>query len=248
MIKNKSQSIAIIPARLKSKRFPQKVLAMANNRSLLEHTYENTRNTQVFDKIIIATDDEKIETHAKQFCDDVFLTSEKCQSGTERIIDLLKKCSDFSEDQIIFNIQADHPTVTEKTLQSIESILLNDPLANVATAVCPIVEEEKFLSPHIVKCIFDKYYNALYFSRSPIPFLKKWEIGYPSFQHIGIYAFRKKFLDCYAKFEKTPLCEMEDLEQLKILEYGYKIKVALVNENPIGIDTPEDFENFLKVL
>jgi len=248
MFKNKSQSIAIIPARLKSTRFPEKVLAKAKSRTLLEHTFENTQKAALFDKIIIATDDEKVQKHAQTFCKDVFLTCNKCKSGTERIVDLLKKVPDIVDDQIIFNIQADHPTTSEKTLKDIENILLQDPLAQVATAVCPITTEKKFLSPHIVKCIFDRYQNAIYFSRSPIPYIRDWEMGHSCFQHIGIYAFRRKFLDTFGKFKKTPLCETEDLEQLKILEYGYKIKVAVVEENPIGIDTPEDFKDFLKIL
>lgn len=245
---NKNQSIAIIPARLKSTRFPEKILAKIKNKSLLKHTFENTKKAKLFSKIFIATDHHTVVDHAKEFCDHVHLTSEQCKSGTERIIDFLKKIEDIQDDQIIFNIQADHPTVTEKTLREIEDLLINDPLAMVATAACPIVEEKKYRSPHVVKCILDRYSNAIYFSRSPIPFLKKEKIEYPCYQHVGIYAFRKKFLDCYENFEMTPLCEAEDLEQLKILEYGYKIKVAVVDENPIGIDTPEDMKDFLKVL
>lgn len=248
MSANKNQSMAIIPARLKSSRFPEKVLARAIDKSLLKHTFENTKKTNIFNKIFIATDHQKVKDHADDFCDHVYLTSENCKNGTERIIDLLKSMESISDDQIIFNIQADHPMVSEETLRKIEKILTEDPLAMVATAACPIMNEIKYRSPHIVKCILDRYNNAIYFSRSPIPFLKKEKIGYPCYQHIGIYAFRKKFLDLYEKFDTTPLCESEDLEQLKILEYGYKIKVAIVDENPIGIDTPEDMQDFLKVL
>lgn len=247
MFDNKSQTIAIIPARLKSTRFPEKVLVKANNKSLLQHTFENVKNVGIFDKIVIATDHQKICDHAKEFCKDVFLTSEECQNGTERIIDLLEG-HDVCGEKIIFNIQADHPTVSEKTLVAIFKLLIEDPLAFVATAACPIISKEKYLSPHVVKCLLDRYNNAIYFSRSPIPFLKNDEIVYPCYQHIGIYAFRKKFLDCYKKFEKTPLSFAEDLEQLRILEYDYKIKVAVVDENPIGIDTPQDLQTFLQGL
>jgi len=246
--KNKSQSVAVIPARLKSSRFPEKVLAKIQEKSLLKHTYDNVQNAKIFDEILICTDHKKVLDHAKEFCDKSFLTSESCKNGTERICDLLKNTKDFPEDQIIFNIQADHPTIDKNTLIAIEKLLIEDPLAQCATAGVPIVEKEDYLSPHKVKCLIDRYNNALYFSRSPIPFLKKEKIGYPCLQHLGIYAFRRKFLDLYEKFETTPLCEAEDLEQLKILEYGYKIKVAVVDEVPIGIDTPEDAKTFLKRL
>ena len=118
----------------------------------------------------------------------------------------------------------------------------------MATVCCPIVSSKNYNDPNCVKCVLDRYNNALYFSRSPIPFLKKDKNSYPCFEHIGIYAFKKRFLDKYKKFENTPLADSEDLEQLRVLEYGYKIKVAVVDEKPLGIDTPEDMKTFIEGL
>lgn len=247
MFLKKNHIIAVIPARYHSTRFPCKMLAVAQEKSLLQHTYENAVKTDVFSNVIIATDHDEIKKHAETFCSDVYLTSPTCMNGTERIAELLEHLS-LENDQIIFNIQGDHPDICKKTFIAIYQKMIEDPSANMATAVVPIDNDNDILSPHVVKCVFDRFYNALYFSRYPIPFHKNNSLKYPCYQHVGIYAFRKDFLSLYRELKPTPLCLSEDLEQLKVLEHGYKIKIAVVDQVPIGIDTPEDFKKFEKIL
>jgi len=236
------KKVAIIPARYKSSRFPGKPLAKILGKSLLQRTYENVLAHGLFDDIYIATDDNEIFQHAKSFNSKCIMTSEYCRSGTERIIEAIKNLR-LNDSSIIVNIQGDHPCISSNTIKAVIDILENDSAANVSTAVSAVSFEEA-QNPNVVKCVFDKYQSALYFSRSCIPFPKNNTVFY---YHIGIYAYRLSFLKNYHLLPDGNLQCTEDLEQLKILENGYKIKVALVVEEELGVDVPQDIgkiENF----
>lgn len=244
--------LAIIPARYGSTRFPGKALAMIAGKTLLQRTYENALRCKALSKILIATDDERIFSHALSFGAEVLMTSVECSTGTDRLAEVIRKYPNLDGD-FVLNIQGDEPCVEPSTLENVLHALAQDPLAVMSTAVEPLNCAKEALDPNIVKCTMDSKFNALYFSRSLIPATQKGtfcpETTY--YRHLGIYAYRRDFLPEYANLPKTPLQQVEELEQLKALEYGYRIKVAVVaNQGSIGVDTPEDIqkvENFLNL-
>ncbi|NGX34089.1 MAG: 3-deoxy-manno-octulosonate cytidylyltransferase [Candidatus Anoxychlamydiales bacterium] len=241
----KSKIIGIIPARFNSKRFLGKMLYKIGSKTLLAHTFENAKKCKLFDSLYIATEDEIIKKEAINI-KAPFLMTKTCSSGTERIIQTLKENADLQTSDIIVNIQGDHPKIAKNTIEETINILKKDKKANCSTAVTKI-DYALAKSENIVKCIMDKDQNALYFSRSLIPFSKKpKEISY--FYHIGLYAYRTKFLYELSKLEDTYLQKLEDLEQLKILENGYRIKVAKVHDLPIGVDVKDDVKKVEKTL
>jgi len=239
--------IGIIPARHNSKRFFGKLLYKIGSKTLLQHTFENAKNSNVFDDLIIATEDEIIKKEVDNFdAKAKCLMTNKCLSGTHRIIDVLKNQKEAQTSDIIVNIQGDHPKIKNTTIESIVNILKKNKKALVSTAAVKI-NYSLAKSENIVKCTFDKDFNALYFSRSLIPYSKDPE-NTPYYYHIGIYAYKTEFLLALANLEDTSLQKTEDLEQLKILEHGYKIKVAVVDDLPLAVDVFEDVKKVKKIL
>lgn len=243
------KSIGIIPARYGSLRFPGKPLAMIQGKTLLQRTYENVANHPSLADVLVATDDIRIVEHVRQFGGKVVLTSPECASGTDRLAEAYLSYEELSCD-IIVNIQGDEPCLAKETIQQVIEILSNDKEASMATAATKITSPQEALNPSVVKCVFDSNHRALYFSRSLIPGNKSGaynpEITY--YKHLGIYAYRPDFLLHYAGLKKTPLQQTEDLEQLKVLELGYPIKVAVVDSDSFGVDTPGDIHNLEKIL
>lgn len=225
--------IGIIPARYESTRFPGKPLVDISGKTLIQRTYENAKRCETLDLVVVATDDERIAAEIRSFGGEVVITSKECPTGTERIAEALMQIGDA---EIVVNVQGDEPTLEPDVIAKVVQVLQEDPESVMSTAVVKLKDEEKN-DPHVVKCVMDKEGHALYFSRSPIPFSKS-----TYYKHLGIYGFRKDFLLHYSELEPTPLQQAEDLEQLKVLEHGYKIHVAIVESNAIGIDTPEDIE------
>ncbi|NGX62695.1 MAG: 3-deoxy-manno-octulosonate cytidylyltransferase [Candidatus Anoxychlamydiales bacterium] len=241
----KSKIIGIIPARYNSSRFFGKMLYKIGTKTLLQHSYENAKSSFSFDELYIATEDEIIEKETKNF-DAKCLMTNKCSSGTHRIIEALKNYKNLQASDIIVNLQGDHPKIANFTISETIKILKNDERAVVATAATKI-DYEMAKSSNAVKCTIDKHQNALYFSRSIIPYSKTpKDISY--LYHIGLYAYKTKFLYELANLEDTFCQKNEALEQLKILEHGYKIKVAIVNDLPIGIDVIDDVKKVEKVI
>lgn len=240
---SKQKVLGIIPARYASTRFPGKLLAPLLNKTLIQHTYENARKSQTIDKIVIATDDIRIYNHAKTFNAEVVMTSTECPTGTDRLGEALAKHPELQSYSIIINIQGDEPCLPPQAIDKVIHILQANPDAHMATAAVKLKAEDAHHTS-VVKCVFDKNGNALYFSRSLIPGNKtgKQIKGISYYQHVGIYAFRKDFLLQYAQLPPTPLQQSEDLEQLKVLEHGYKIKVAIVESEVIGVDHFEDIK------
>lgn len=231
---------AIIPARYSSSRFPAKMLHPIAGKTLLEHTFENAKRCSTLTDIAIATDDERIFSHAKTFCSQVFMTSPTHLSGTDRIAEVVK--SHRLEANIVVNIQGDEPLLPHEAIEAVVAELKNSPSVGMATAVCP-VEPSQAKDPSVVKCVFSQNRYALYFSRSLIP-----SSSSLYYQHCGIYAFRPDFLMQYAALPATPLQKSEDLEQLKALESGYSIKVAIIQENSPGVNTLEDLSKVESIL
>lgn len=229
----------LIPARYNSSRFPGKLLAVVQGKTILQRTIESALQFFTIEQIFVATDDERIFSHVQTLGVQPIWTSQTCLTGTDRIAETVLKCPALSETPILVNLQGDHPCTSPETLRAAIEILKSDPEAAISTVASPIRSLKDFYAPHIVKVVIDLEGNALYFSRSPIPYCKE---GLPkkALHHIGLYCFRRSFLLQYPKIAPTPLHLIEDLEQLKILEKRWRIKVAVVDEPALSVDVHAD--------
>ncbi|MBN1914592.1 MAG: 3-deoxy-manno-octulosonate cytidylyltransferase [Parachlamydiales bacterium] len=241
----KEKVFALIPARLKSSRFFAKPLALIQGKSLIRRTFENAFAAQLFDEIIVATDDRSIYDHVKAFHDNVVMTSSECPSGTHRIAEVVSQLPYIKDNDIIMNVQGDNPCILQKTFASVISSLQNTQEAAIATAAAPI-EASIATSPHVVKVIFDHNRKAMYFSRSLIPYNRNPYSFY--YYHIGLYAYRAYFLKKLPSLPSGKLSQAEDLEQLQFMENGYEISVALVDDPHLSVDIPEDIEKIERYL
>lgn len=245
MIKDhQSAIVAIIPARYGSTRFPGKILAPIHGKSLIQHTYENATRCSLLDDILIATDDLRIYDHVNSFGGKAVMTPIECANGSDRLACVIDQFPSLQNASVIVNIQGDEPCVEPSVTENIVKILQGDPSAVMSTAVVPITTEEEAANPGDVKCVLDLYGNVLYFSRALIPgnLNNTYRPNTIYYKHLGIYAYRPQFLLTYRDLPMTPLQRTEDLEQLKVLEHGYKIKAAVVNSASIGVNTPEDIK------
>ena len=243
------RSIAIIPARFASTRFPGKPLVIINGKPMVRHVYE--RCTDVFELVVVATDDRRIETAVKQFGGNVVMTSPSHPSGTDRCAE----AAQFMESQgydfdIVVNVQGDEPSVHKEQLKLILTCF-DDHDTDIATLITPIESTETLFNPNKVKAVFSTRDFALYFSRHPIPYQRdckenEWLKNQDYYLHLGLYAYRTNVLQVLSKLEQTPLEKSEKLEQLRWIENGFKIKTAITPYSNIGIDTPEDLEKFEK--
>lgn len=235
------KNLGIIPARFASTRLPGKLLLPILGKTLLQRTFENAQNISILDKILIATDDQRIFEHVTHFGGEAIMTSVTCQNGTERAAEVLAKFPEFQHVDTIVNIQGDEPCVDPKAIEDAVKLLSEDPGASMATLITPLREEDAY-NPSIVKCVKSQNNDALYFSRSLLPsnHRQKFNSHGCYYQHIGLYIFRPSFLLQYPTLPSTPLQIEEDLEQLKVLEHGYRIKVAITNKVSLGVNTQED--------
>jgi 3-deoxy-manno-octulosonate cytidylyltransferase (CMP-KDO synthetase) len=238
----------IIPARFNSSRFPGKLLATVLGKTVLERTFESALQHFSLSEVFVATDDERIAAHVRTLGGQAIFTSVSCPNGTDRIAEAVAKFPGLEKAQIIVNLQGDHPCIKPSTLKAAIEALLSDPAASMSTVATPLKSLADFLSPHVVKVVVDAQSNALYFSRSPIPHAKPNTVPPSALHHIGLYCFRREFLLEYAAMGATALQMQEDLEQLKALENGHRIKVAIVNEQAIAVDTPQDLAQLEKYL
>lgn len=233
------KNIIVIPARYASTRFPGKMLALAKGKTLLQHTYENVLRSKRLGHVLIATDHPEIHTHAKAFGADVMMTPLSCLNGTHRVFHAIQNHPKVSNQTIIINVQGDEPLINPECLDRLIEELTLNPKVDMATLASPFKTLEEALKPSNVKCVFNQKGEALYFSRALIPHTRDPQKAY---HHLGIYAFRKNFLTLYESLKTTPLQTEEDLEQLKALEHGYKIKVLIEKTPSFGVDLPEDLE------
>lgn len=230
--------LGIIPARLKSTRLPRKMLADICGKPLICCTYENTKKAKLLDDLIVATDSPEIYNAIVGSGGKAIMTSARHQSGTDRVAEAARKYKNFKAG-IVVNIQGDEPLLKPSVIDAAIKVLLDDPTCPVSTVASKITREE-VANPNISKVVVDKNGKALYFSRSPIPYERKSYGHYLG--HIGLYAFRRDFLFKFTKMPPSPLEQAEYLEQLRILENGYQIKVAVVKSDIIGVDTQEDLD------
>ncbi|HRW63233.1 MAG TPA: 3-deoxy-manno-octulosonate cytidylyltransferase [Bacteroidales bacterium] len=242
--------IGIIPARYASTRFPGKPLVDIEGKPMIQHVYEQTK--KALEHVYVATDDQRIYDAVIKFGGKVVLTSDKHQSGTDRLaeaIDIIHKTGQEKFDAVI-NIQGDEPFIKPQQIKEIMSCFDN-PLAKIATLVKKIDNNADIFDINKPKVVFNKKMQAIYFSRSPIPFLRnepkeQWHIKHDFYKHIGMYAYKIKTLQELTELEQSPLELSESLEQLRWIENGYAIYVAITKFESFGVDTPEDLEKILK--
>ena len=236
--------VGIIPARYGSTRFPGKPLVDIAGKPMIQHVYESCIQSCLFDKVYIATDDQRIQEVVNGFDAECIMTSSECQSGTERITEAIVSRNIQSE--IIVNIQGDEPGIKKAQLESVIS-LFNRPEVEIASLYKKFSPEENPQDPNKVKVIFNAQNKAIYFSRSLIPYNRSGE-NTDYFKHIGIYAYRNSILREISKLKSTKLERLESLEQLRWIEHNHAIYLAETNIENISIDTPADLKSFLKNL
>ena len=238
----------IIPARYSSSRFPGKLLAQLEGKPILQHVIEKCLLSKMLDDVIVATDDPRIAEMAKAFCR-VEMTRTDHQSGTDRIAEVTQRCNLNS----IINIQGDEPMIEPDVIDQVAALIDKN---EMSTAAAPINLPENWKSPNTVKVVINSSNKALYFSRYPIPFLRNYADSpiteklktFPYLQHIGIYGYQKDALIKLVNYPVSPLEKAEKLEQLRALDNGISIVVAVVKHDSIGIDTPEDLEKIKEKL
>jgi 3-deoxy-manno-octulosonate cytidylyltransferase (CMP-KDO synthetase) len=231
---------AIIPARFASSRFPGKPLVHLLGKPMIQHTYEQTLRAATLEKVWIATDDARIARCAEGFGAPVLLTSPTCANGTERLVEALQQLPELADDAIVVNVQGDEPLIDPSVIDAVVGGLQSSE-APMATASTPLQREEDYLSRSVVKCVSNRAGLALYFSRAALGTWGACQGENASVRrHVGIYAFRRWFLERYAKMEPTPLQITEDLEQLRVLEHGWPLQIIPLNHDALGVDTPQD--------
>ncbi|HDD43434.1 MAG TPA: 3-deoxy-manno-octulosonate cytidylyltransferase [Candidatus Desulfofervidus auxilii] len=235
----------IIPARYQSTRFPGKVLVKWQKKPLIQHVYECANKSPLPKAVFIATDDKRIANCVKTFKGNVIMTSSKHPSGTDRLAEAAQLLK-LSPTDIIVNVQGDMPYFPPQIIEEVANPLLNNPFLTMATLVCKITDTKEIYDPNCVKVVFSQNGRAIYFSRSPIPYYRD-ETKTIYYKHIGIYAYRKAFLDKYIKLSQTPLEKAECLEQLRVLEHGYTIYINITEHEVIDINTPEDLKKLEKI-
>ncbi|MBN2144217.1 MAG: 3-deoxy-manno-octulosonate cytidylyltransferase [Candidatus Aureabacteria bacterium] len=228
---------AVIPARLESTRLPGKLLLDLGGKSLIQRVFENARDFHLFDEIVIATDSQKIKETCEHFGARVLLTRCDHDSGTSRIAEIVGKLNG----EIIVNIQGDEPFLKKQQVSQLIEDLEMSPSCEIATLVYPSKDSKASRDPHIVKTVRDHLNRALYFSRYPIPFNRDPKQNISWLHHLGIYAFRRSFLQKYSDLLPCPLEQNEKLEQLRFLANGYDILLVETHEKTIGIDTQQDY-------
>lgn len=248
-----SKILIVLPCRLWSTRLPEKhLIELSNGKTIFEMTYEKCIKSKA-DKVIIATDDQRIIDRANHFTQNVEMTSLDHKTWSDRVAEVAAKHPEYD---IVLNIQWDEPLVSPETINNIiDWILEADDNAVMCTAMASFDNIDDVNRPHNVNVVVDKNNYALYFSRSIIPFdrsanLKWLDLSLINYKkHLGLYAYKRDFLLEYVKMDQTILEKLESLEQLRILENGYKVKMVSTSHDSIGIDTPEDIEkleNFIK--
>lgn len=237
----------VIPARYASQRLPAKPLLRQTGKYLVQHVYERASAARRAGQVVVATDDPRIVAAVESFGGQVVLTRRDHASGTDRVAEAAQAL----DAEIIVNLQGDEPLVDPAALDLLPDLLRRDPGADMATLAAPIASAEQWQDPNCVKVVCDAAGRALYFSRSPIPYVRD---GRPDFaarparflQHLGLYAYRRAFLLQLARLPQHPLEETERLEQLRVLAAGQRIHVGIIPHAARGVDTFDDYQAFVR--
>ena len=234
----------VIPARFGSTRFPAKILAAATGKPLVQHVVDQALKCWRVSRVLVATDDQRIVDALRPYGTRAVMTSVEHQSGTDRVAEVARDLND----EIIVNVQGDEPEIEPEVIDGLIGLLEENAAADMATAVTLFPPGKDPTDPNLVKCAMGVDDRALYFSRSPVPYRREPnnEGNSAYYLHLGIYAYRREFLLRYASWPPTPLELTEKLEQLRVLEHGGEIRVLKVPRATNGIDTPEQYEEFVR--
>lgn len=235
-----SDVVIAIPARFGSSRFPGKVTALLAGKPVIQHVYEACLKTEL-GPVVIATESQQVVDTCSAFGAKAIITSDQCQSGTDRIFEATQGCNE----QFIINVQGDEPFINPQTIIKIAEVLRNDPACDIATAVMATTDDAKIDNPNCVKAVLGKDMRALYFSRSRVPFKREPSAENKDFiywHHCGIYGYRKEALKRFVSLPQSPLEKVEKLEQLRALEDGMTIKCVQIEPAGPAIDTPHDLQ------
>jgi len=250
-VKGKIHIVGIIPARYGSTRLPAKPLVDLCGKPMIQRVVEQALRSILLTRVVVATDDERIASVVKGFGSEVMMTPQSINTGSDRIAYVARKISDAD---IIVNIQGDEPLIAPRMIDEAIMPLTQDDAIQAGTLVKKITSAQELTSPHVVKAVLDNAGYAIYFSRSPIPYLRddpeieKWHAHQLYYKHIGIYVFRREFLLQFTSWEESTLERIEKLEQLRIIEHGYKIKTVVTEYDSIPVDTIEDAERVRQIL
>jgi 3-deoxy-manno-octulosonate cytidylyltransferase (CMP-KDO synthetase) len=234
--------LGVIPARYDSSRFPGKPLADIMGKTMIRRVVEQVQKCPLVDDVIVATDDNRIAENVLSSGGKVIMTGKNHRSGTDRIGEVLEKLeAEGKSFDIIINIQGDEPFIDPKQIEEVIS-LFRDPGVQIATLAKKITSHEEVQNPNVVKVVFGKSGQALYFSRSPIPYVRTKTDEASYYKHVGMYAYKTEILRQLVSLKSSPLEHAESLEQLRWLENGYEIHVHITEFESVAIDTPEDLK------
>jgi 3-deoxy-manno-octulosonate cytidylyltransferase (CMP-KDO synthetase) len=243
------KSLVVIPARLASTRLPGKMLLRETGKPLIQHTFEAASRAAAPRGVLVATDHDDIATVVRGFGGQAEMTDPQARSGTDRVAEIARKMPDVD---IFVNVQGDEPEIRGESIDYVIELLAKNSAASMSTLATPIRTRQQLDNPACVKVVFDGQQRALYFSRSPIPHARDWDDALLDanpphfFQHLGIYAYRRDFLLQLATLPQSDLEQLEKLEQLRVLHFGHQILVGVIDEPAIGIDTPADYNAFVR--
>ncbi len=242
--------IGIIPSRYASTRLPAKPLADICGKPMIQRVYEQVKQSTLLTSVVVATDDERIASAVRSFGGNVQMTPVDIQSGSDRIALVAKN----NPADIVVNIQGDEPLIDPQLIDQTIRLLIDDTQAVVGTAVKRTSSHQDLFNANIVKVVLDRNNFALYFSRSPVPFVRdakkdeEWFSSTTFYKHFGIYVYRADFLQYYTSLKPSALEEAEKLEQLRILENGFRIKCAVTEYESLPVDTPEDLLRVIEIV
>ncbi|QUY37952.1 3-deoxy-manno-octulosonate cytidylyltransferase [Acinetobacter junii] len=238
----------VIPARFASSRLPAKPLLLIHGRPMILRVVDQAKKVEGFDDLCVATDDERIAEICRAEGVDVVLTSPDHPSGTDRLSEVAR-LKGWAEDDIIVNVQGDEPLLPAKLVKQVSQLLVDNPNCSMSTLCEPISALDEFQRDSIVKVVMSKHNEALYFSRATIPYdrdgakQKQQSMHSSAYRHLGLYAYRVKLLQEYVTWDQGMLEKLESLEQLRVLENGHRIAIAIAEANlPPGVDTQEDLD------
>lgn len=231
--------LCVIPSRIGSTRMPRKPMLPIQGKPMIQWVYENAARCRVITDVIVATDSEDIASLIRNIGGNVMMTDPAIRTGSDRVAAVAEH---HPEADVVINLQGDEPFIKPRMLEQLVAPYLQGESPDMTTLAHPLDMQINYTLPGAVKVITDIHGNALYFSRSPIPYFRTEEHHAPVYHHIGLYAFRRDFLLKYQSLEQTPLEKIEALEQLRALEHGYKIRVCLTEDKTLEINTPEEYE------
>ena len=240
--------VVVIPARYASVRLPGKALRDIRGKPMIQHVVERAQKVALLSQVVVATDDTRIADCVDGFGGDYVMTRDDHVSGTDRLAEAAQLL-DVSAHDIVVNIQGDQPLFHSEIINQVTQPLLDDPDLPMSTLIYKIIRAEEIEDPNHVKTVFDRDHNALYFSRSAIPHQRNPEDGTPTYyKHLGVYGYRKNFLLTFVGLPVGEWEHFEKLEQLRALEYGYRIRVVLTSHDSVEVDTEEELRRVEEII